>query len=37
LRNVHSITALRKWIYPTDTLANFEPFYAGLKLAGMPD
>ncbi len=35
--NVHSITALRKWIYPTDALADFQPFYAGLKLAGMPD
>jgi tetratricopeptide (TPR) repeat protein len=35
--SVHSITALRKWIYPTDPLANFEPFYTGLKLAGMPD
>jgi tetratricopeptide (TPR) repeat protein len=34
--SVHSITALRKWIYPTDPLATFEPFYAGLKLAGMP-
>jgi tetratricopeptide (TPR) repeat protein len=35
--SVHSIAALRKWIYPTDTLADFQPFYAGLKLAGMPD
>jgi tetratricopeptide (TPR) repeat protein len=34
---VRSITALRKWIYPTDPLANFEPLYAGLKLAGMPE
>jgi TolB-like protein len=35
--SIHSITALRKWIYPTDTLADFQPFYAGLKLAGMPE
>ena len=35
--SIHSITALRKWIYPTDTLADFQPFYTGLKLAGMPE
>jgi len=35
--SIRSITALRKWIYPTDPLANFQPFYAGLKLAGMPE
>lgn len=34
---VRSITAIRKWIYPTDALADFEPFYAGLKLAGVPE
>ena len=34
---VRSIAALRKWIYPTDALADFEPFYAGVKLAGMPE
>jgi len=34
---VHSIGAVRKWIYPMDALANFPPFYAGLKLAGMSD
>jgi hypothetical protein len=34
---VRSVTALRKWIYPTDALADFEPFYAGVKLAGMPE
>jgi hypothetical protein len=33
---VRSINAVRKWIYPTDALANFEPFYAGVQLAGMP-
>jgi hypothetical protein len=34
---VRSITAIRKWIYPTDALADFEPFYAGLRLAGVPE
>ncbi|MGH8138180.1 MAG: hypothetical protein ACREVV_08310 [Steroidobacteraceae bacterium] len=34
---VRSITAIRKWIYRTDALADFEPFYAGLKLAGVPE
>lgn len=34
---VRSISAVRKWIYPTDALADFEPFYAGVKLAGMPE
>jgi hypothetical protein len=34
---VRSISAIRRWIYPTDALADFEPFYAGLKLAGVPD
>ncbi len=34
---VRSITAIRKWIYPTDALADSEPLYAGLKLAGVPD
>jgi len=34
---VRSISAVRRWIYPTDALADFEPFYAGIKLAGMPD
>jgi hypothetical protein len=24
---VRSISAIRKWIYPTDALADFEPFY----------
>jgi thioredoxin-like negative regulator of GroEL len=33
---VRSISAVRKWIYPTDGLADFEPFYAGLALAGVP-
>ncbi len=32
-----SIAAIRKWIYRTDALADFEPFYAGLKLAGVPE
>lgn len=32
-----SISAVRKWIYPTDALADFQPFYTGLKLAGMPE
>jgi tetratricopeptide (TPR) repeat protein len=34
---VRSISAVRKWIYPTDPLTDFQPFYAGLKLAGMPE
>ena len=34
---VRSIGAVRHWIYPTDALADFEPFYAGVKLAGMPE
>lgn len=34
---VRSITAIRNWIYRTDALADFEPFYAGLKLAGVPE
>ena len=32
-----TITAIRKWIYRTDALAEFDPFYAGLKLAGVPE
>lgn len=34
---VRSVSAVHKWIYPTDALADHEPFYAGLKLAGMPE
>src|SRR5262249_36810182 len=34
---VRSIAAVRKWIYPTDALVNFQPLYSGLKLAGMPE
>ena len=34
---VRTITALRHWLHPTDALAAHEPFYAGLKLAGMPE
>ena len=34
---VRTLTTLRQWLHPTDALAAHEPFYAGLKLAGMPD
>ena len=32
-----SIRAVRQWIRPNADLAGFEPLYAGLKLAGLPD
>ncbi len=32
-----SIGAVRKWIRPNADLAGYEPLYAGLKLAGLPD
>jgi tetratricopeptide (TPR) repeat protein len=34
---VTSIGAMRRWMVPTSTLSAFEPLYAGLKLAGVPD
>lgn len=34
---VNSISSMRKWIFPNDPLAKFEPLYEGLKLAGVPE
>jgi TolB-like protein len=34
---VASVGAVRKWIRGNADLAGFEPLYAGLRLAGMPD
>jgi hypothetical protein len=34
---VRSVTATRKWIRGNADLAGYEPLYAALKLAGMPD
>ncbi len=35
LPGVNSITAIRKWIHPSADLADFEPLYEGLRLAGV--
>jgi TolB-like protein len=34
---VTTITAMKKWVHPSADLANFEPLYDGLRLAGVPD
>jgi tetratricopeptide (TPR) repeat protein len=32
-----SVTAIRKWVHPSADLADFEPLYEGLGLAGIPN
>ena len=32
-----TLSAVRQWIRPNADLAGYEPLYAGLKLAGLPD
>jgi TolB-like protein len=35
LPDVTTLTAIRKWIHPSADLADFEPLYDGLRLAGV--
>jgi tetratricopeptide (TPR) repeat protein len=35
LPDVKTITAIRKWLHPSADLADFEPLYDGLRLAGI--
>jgi hypothetical protein len=35
LPDVTSITAMKKWVHPSADLADFEPLYDGLRLAGV--
>jgi TolB-like protein/tetratricopeptide (TPR) repeat protein len=35
LPGTNSITAIKKWIHPSADLADFEPLYDGLRLAGV--
>ncbi len=35
LPGVNTITAMKKWIHPSADLADFEPLYEGLRLAGV--
>ena len=37
LPNVTTITAMKKWVHPSADLADFEPLYDGLRLAGVGD
>ena len=37
LPNVTTITAMKKWVHPSADLADFEPLYDGLRLAGVSD
>jgi len=36
LPDVRTITAIKKWLHPSADLADFEPMYAGLRMAGIP-
>jgi hypothetical protein len=35
LPSVNTITAIKKWIHPSADLADFEPLYEGLRMAGV--
>jgi hypothetical protein len=35
--NTKSISAMKKWVWPTAALAGYEPLYDGLKKAGVPE
>ena len=35
LPEVRTITAIKKWMHPSADLADFEPLYDGLRLAGV--
>ena len=35
--NVKTITAMKKWVWPTASLAGYEPLYDGLRKAGVPE
>lgn len=35
LPGVNTITAIKKWIHPSADLADFEPLYEGLRMAGV--
>jgi hypothetical protein len=32
---VTTITAMKKWVHPSADLADFEPVYDGLRMAGI--
>ena len=34
---VDTIPAIKKWMHPVADLAGYEPFYEGLRLAGVAD
>jgi tetratricopeptide (TPR) repeat protein len=34
---VKTITAMKKWVWPTAALAGYEPLYDGLRKAGVPE
>jgi len=35
--NTKTITAMKKWVWPTAALAGYEPLYDGLRKAGVPE
>jgi hypothetical protein len=35
LPDVNTITAIKKWMHPSADLADYEPLYEGLRLAGV--
>ncbi len=35
--NAKTIADIKKWLHPSADLADFEPLYAGLRLAGIND
>jgi tetratricopeptide (TPR) repeat protein len=37
LPSVTTITAMKKWVHPSADLADFEPLYDGLRMAGVSD
>ena len=34
---VRTLTAMKKWVWPTSALAGYEPLYDGLRKAGVPE
>jgi tetratricopeptide (TPR) repeat protein len=35
--NVKTITAMKRWVWPTAALSGYEPLYDGLRKAGVPE
>lgn len=35
--NIKTISAMKKWVWPTAALAGYEPLYDGLRKAGVPE